>query len=262
MKSKLLISTAALSVAAFLGPANAGSLSDSTQAPHFPAQIQLAQGTTGGGGGGLSGGQGSGMSQGGSQSGETSEPRKGSEKSTQKGEMEKGAADKGGMEKKGAEKSEKGEKSERRGAKSDMKDEKGSDKKSTEQKGDKDREKSARDNDKGDRKASDKNGRDKDSDRASNSKGDAKNVRLDSKQETRIKTVIKEKNVTHLKRADIHFSINVGTRVPASVHWYSLPVEIVEIVPQYRGYYYIIVDEEIIIIAPNTREIVTVIRLA
>ena len=46
------------------------------------------------------------------------------------------------------------------------------------------------------------------------------------------------------------------------MHWYPLPVEIVEIVPQYRGFYYIVVEDEIIIIAPTTREIVTVIRLA
>jgi hypothetical protein len=142
-----------------------------------------------------------------------------------------------------------------------MKDERGSEKKSSEKKGDRDHEKSARDNDR-DQKASDRGAKDKSSDRAVNSKGDAKNVRLDNNQQTRVKTVIKNQRVTHLSRTKINFSINVGTRIPASVHWYSVPTEVVEIVPEYRGYYYIIVDEDIIIIAPETREIVTVIRLA
>jgi hypothetical protein len=246
MKSKLLISTAAFAVAAFLGPASAGSLSDS-----HAKTFQLAQEKGGTTGGGMSGGANAAPE---SKGGEKTQPHKGA--------PEKGAAEKGGMEKRGAEKTEKGEKAEHREKRdskaSDMKKEE----KSTEKKGDRDREKMTRDRDKGDQKTSDKGANDKSSDRAANSKGDAKNVHLDQKQETRIKTVIKEKNVTHLKRADIHFSINVGTRVPASVHWYPLPVEIVEIVPEYRGYYYIIVDEEIIIIAPNTREIVTVIRIA
>jgi hypothetical protein len=67
--------------------------------------------------------------------------------------------------------------------------------------------------------------------------GNAKNVQLNGNQQTRIKTVIRSQKVTHLRRTDVHFSINVGTRVPESVHWYPLPPEIIEIVPEYRGYY-------------------------
>lgn len=257
MKSKLLISTAVFAVAALLGPASAGSLSDSAQAPHSKTNMQLAQQEKGGSGGMSGGGSGAPTgaapeSKGGAE--HKGAPEKGAQQKggMDKGATEKGAVEKGGMEKKGAEKSEKGEKSERRGAKSDMKDEKGSEKKSGEKKGDRDR----------DQKASDKGAKDKSSDRAANSKGDAKNVRLDNNQQTRVKTVIKNQKVTHLSRTKINFSINVGTRIPASVHWYSVPTEVVEIVPEYRGYYYIIVDEDIIIIAPETREIVTVIRLA
>lgn len=57
----------------------------------------------------------------------------------------------------------------------------------------------------------------------------------------------------------MNFSISVGTRVPRSVHFVTLPSEIVRIVPQYRGYEYFLVEDEIVIIDPQTLEIVAVI---
>ncbi len=75
--------------------------------------------------------------------------------------------------------------------------------------------------------------------------------------------MIKEqKNVTRISRSDVHFSISVGTRVPSSVHLVVLPPTIVEIVPEYRGYYYVVVEDDLLIIDPDTHEIVAVIRLA
>ncbi|HWK00160.1 MAG TPA: DUF1236 domain-containing protein [Xanthobacteraceae bacterium] len=267
MRSRLLISTAVLAATAILYQANAESLSGSPQ--HAQAKnMQLAQ-EKGGAPDGSMGGGGSAPS-----TRAVPESKGGSEKGAQQ-RMEKsgGASEKGaqrGMEKSGAEKStsEKNERS--RDTQRDMK----KDEKSTQKTEGRDREKMTRDQDrdKGERNASDKNDRSKstnnkerDSDRASSkseTRGDAKNVHLDNRQETRVKTVIRNQKVTHLKRADIKFSINVGTRIPGSVHWYPLPVEIIEVVPEYRGYYYVIVDEDILIISPSTREIVAVIRIA
>ncbi|HKG82592.1 MAG TPA: DUF1236 domain-containing protein [Beijerinckiaceae bacterium] len=48
--------------------------------------------------------------------------------------------------------------------------------------------------------------------------------------------------------------------VPASVEWHDLPVEVVRVVPAYRGYKYILVGNRIVIIEPGTRKIVTVIE--
>ncbi|MFL5057404.1 MAG: DUF1236 domain-containing protein [Microvirga sp.] len=54
--------------------------------------------------------------------------------------------------------------------------------------------------------------------------------------------------------------MSTGTVVPASVEWHDLPVEVVSVVPAYRGYKYILVGNRIVIIEPGTRKIVTVIE--
>jgi hypothetical protein len=55
------------------------------------------------------------------------------------------------------------------------------------------------------------------------------------------------------------FSITVGEAVPQTVHLNRLPVSIIEFAPQYRGYEYVLVGDEIIIIDPRTHRIVAVI---
>jgi hypothetical protein len=82
-------------------------------------------------------------------------------------------------------------------------------------------------------------------------------VDLNETQRTRISSVIRNARVEPLR--NVNFSVRVGAVVPASVHFHTLPAEIVEIVPQYRGYYYVLVEDEIVIIEPRTRKIVTVI---
>jgi hypothetical protein len=58
---------------------------------------------------------------------------------------------------------------------------------------------------------------------------------------------------------NVNFSVSVGTAVPRDVHLQTLPSEIVEIVPQYRGYSYVAVRDEIVIVDPATSKIVTVL---
>jgi len=60
--------------------------------------------------------------------------------------------------------------------------------------------------------------------------------------------------------ADVNFNISVGATVPRSVHVVAVPEDVVEIVPQYEGYDYIVVGEQILIVDPNTMEIVAVIE--
>jgi hypothetical protein len=57
----------------------------------------------------------------------------------------------------------------------------------------------------------------------------------------------------------VNFDISVGTRVPRSVHFVTLPGEIVRIVPQYRGFDYFLIEDEIVIVDPHTLEIVAII---
>jgi len=58
---------------------------------------------------------------------------------------------------------------------------------------------------------------------------------------------------------NVNFSISVGTAIPRDVRLSPLPADVVEIVPQYRGYNYVLVKEEIVIVDPATYKIVTVL---
>jgi len=62
-----------------------------------------------------------------------------------------------------------------------------------------------------------------------------------------------------VERSRINFNISVGTTVPRNVTLYTLPPTIVRVVPAWRSYRYILVDEEIVIIDPGTYRIVAVI---
>lgn len=76
-------------------------------------------------------------------------------------------------------------------------------------------------------------------------------------QRTRISTSIRQANVQPLR--NVNFSVSVGAVVPASVRFYPVTPAIVEIYPEYRGYRFVVVEEEIVIIEPRSRKIVTVI---
>ena len=59
---------------------------------------------------------------------------------------------------------------------------------------------------------------------------------------------------------NVNFSISVGTRVPRDVHFHALPPRVVTIYPEWRSYKYILVKEQIVIIDPDTFEIVAVLE--
>ncbi len=81
---------------------------------------------------------------------------------------------------------------------------------------------------------------------------------ITDEQRTRIRqslgTTSSSARVTNVK-----FNVVIGTRVPRNVRFYPLPTAIVEIVPEYRGYEYIIVEDRITIVEPRSRMIVAVI---
>jgi hypothetical protein len=62
-----------------------------------------------------------------------------------------------------------------------------------------------------------------------------------------------------LTLTNVSFSISVGQVIPETVSIYSLPEQIVEYVPQYRGYAYVLVGDDILIVDPETLRIVAVI---
>jgi uncharacterized protein DUF1236 len=84
-------------------------------------------------------------------------------------------------------------------------------------------------------------------------------AKLSTEQRTKITTVIKQQNVQPV--TNVNFSISVGTRVPrgGGVTFHALPAEIVTVYPQWRGYEYILVRNQILVIDPRSGEIVDVI---
>jgi hypothetical protein len=81
---------------------------------------------------------------------------------------------------------------------------------------------------------------------------------LTTEQKTKVReTVLK----SGPRVTNVNFSLSVGTVVPRTVRFAPLPVVLVEIFPQWRGYDYFIVEEEIVIIEPRTLKIVAVIRV-
>ena len=58
----------------------------------------------------------------------------------------------------------------------------------------------------------------------------------------------------------VYLTISVGTRVPRDVTFHTLPPRVVTIYPEWRSYKYILVKEQIVIIDPDTYEIVAVLE--
>lgn len=82
-------------------------------------------------------------------------------------------------------------------------------------------------------------------------------IDIDTEQRTEIRNVIVESDA---KPVDIDIDVNVGAVVPRTVELRPLPPRIIEIVPAYRAYKYILLaDGRILIIEPATLKIVYVI---
>ena len=82
-------------------------------------------------------------------------------------------------------------------------------------------------------------------------------AKLSTEQRTKITSVIREQRVQ--PATNVNFSIAVGTRVPRTVSFHPLPREIVTIYPEWRGYEFFLVNNQIVVVNPRTLEIVDVI---
>jgi hypothetical protein len=80
---------------------------------------------------------------------------------------------------------------------------------------------------------------------------------LSTEQHAKIRDTLRIEKSERL--ASVPFSTKVGEAIPGTVHLYVLPVSIMEYAPQYRGYEYILVGNEILIVDPRTMRIVAVI---
>jgi len=83
-------------------------------------------------------------------------------------------------------------------------------------------------------------------------------AKLSSEQRTKITTVIRDQHIAPV--TNVNFAISVGTRVPRDVTFHPLPAEIVTIYPDWRGYEFILVRDQIVVVDPRTFEIVAVLN--
>jgi hypothetical protein len=61
---------------------------------------------------------------------------------------------------------------------------------------------------------------------------------------------------------NLNFSLSVGTVAPRDVRFQPLPPDVVEVMPQYRGYNFFVVRDDIVIVDPSSYKIVDVLPRA
>jgi len=84
-------------------------------------------------------------------------------------------------------------------------------------------------------------------------------AKLSTEQRTKITTVFKSQHVQPV--TNVNFSISVGTHVPRNVGFHPLPAEIVTIYPEWRGFEFFLVGNQIVVVNPRTLEIVEIINV-
>jgi hypothetical protein len=83
-------------------------------------------------------------------------------------------------------------------------------------------------------------------------------AKLTTEQRTKITTVIRNEHVAPV--TSVNFNVAVGTRVPRDVSFHPLPADVVTIYPEWRGYNFILVRDEIVVIDPATFEIIAILN--
>jgi hypothetical protein len=74
---------------------------------------------------------------------------------------------------------------------------------------------------------------------------------------TRFASHIDSMNVRSVSRSQV--SVSIGASIPSSVRLYPVPSDVIAIYPRFRGHQFVVVEDEIVIIEPRTRRIVTTI---
>lgn len=82
-------------------------------------------------------------------------------------------------------------------------------------------------------------------------------AKLSTEQRSKITTTIRQQNIKPV--TNVNFNISIGTRVPRDVSFHPLPAEIITVYPDWRGYEFFLVRNEIIVVNPRTLEIVAVL---
>jgi uncharacterized protein DUF1236 len=83
---------------------------------------------------------------------------------------------------------------------------------------------------------------------------------LNNSQRTRVSESIARLNVAPVN--NVNFSLSIGAVVPRDVRFQPLPADVVEVMPQYRGYDFFVVRDDIVIVEPSSYKIVDVLPRA
>ncbi len=81
---------------------------------------------------------------------------------------------------------------------------------------------------------------------------------LTGEQRSKITASLKQQNPPRMNKAN--FSISIGTAIPRDIRLSPLPATVVDVYPVWRGYEYVMVEDEILIIDPATMRIVAIIE--
>jgi uncharacterized protein DUF1236 len=84
------------------------------------------------------------------------------------------------------------------------------------------------------------------------------NAHLSNEQASRISDTLR--TTATPAQTSVNIDVNVGEPVPGNVDLMPLPPTVISIVPEYRGYDYVVVHDEIVIVQPSTRKVVEVIQ--
>jgi hypothetical protein len=80
-------------------------------------------------------------------------------------------------------------------------------------------------------------------------------AKLSVEQRTRIRSAL---HVDRARITNVQFAPRVGTRIPRNLRLLAVPATVFAIFPYYREYRYVVVDDTICIVDPNTYEIVDI----
>ncbi len=86
----------------------------------------------------------------------------------------------------------------------------------------------------------------------------AKQVDLSGDKRQRLQGAFRDKGDVK-RRTNVDIDISIGRRLPRDWHFVPVPITVIEIVPEYRDYVFVYVEDEYVICDPYTYEVVAVI---
>jgi hypothetical protein len=84
-------------------------------------------------------------------------------------------------------------------------------------------------------------------------------VKVSDQQRTQVIDRLRRDRDIDQARTNVNIHVSVGERLPDRVRPRPLPADIVSIAPEYRGYEYTVIEDQVTIVDPRSREIVDII---